>query len=328
MDSRTGEPDNKPARITNWVDFSFASPTLTADGKRLAFLKSNLQTSVYVAELKAGGTELTTPRRLTLDDLNDLPSTWTSDSRAVIFWSDRNGSDQLFKQNIDQETAETVGAWSGQGRMPRMGPDGMTILYLAIESNLLPPQIMRVRSIGATPELVMEVPRLANFACPQAPAELCFVGQFSEDRQNLIFSAFDPLTGKRREVRTVSTHPGVNSNWMPSPDGSRLAFSEFNILEGRIRLLSLRGDPDRDILVKGWAGFNAVNWVADGQSLFVSSQSPTSSTLLHVDLEGHATPLWDQHGAWRTYGVPAPNGRDIAIGGRTSGGNVWMIENF
>ena len=328
LDSRTGEPDNKPARITNWVDFSFASPTLTADGKRLAFLKSNLQTSVYVAELKAGGTELTTPRRLTLDDLNDLPSTWTSDSRAVIFWSDRNGSDQLFKQNIDQETAETVGAWSGQGRMPRMGPDGMTILYLAIESNLLPPQIMRVRSIGATPELVMEVPRLANFACPQAPAELCFVGQFSEDRQNLIFSAFDPLTGKRREVRTVSTHPGVNSNWMPSPDGSRLAFSEFNILEGRIRLLSLRGDPDRDILVKGWAGFNAVNWVADGQSLFVSSQSPTSSTLLHVDLEGHATPLWDQHGAWRTYGVPAPNGRDIAIGGRTSGGNVWMIENF
>ncbi len=125
------------------------------------------------------------------------------------------------------------------------------------------------------------------------------MGQFSEDGQKTHFDVFDPVTGKRREVRTVGIHPGVNSNWMPSPDGSRLAFSEFNILEGRIRLLSLQGDPDRDIIVKGWAGFNAVNWAADGQSLFVSSQSPTSSTLLHVDLEGHATPLWDQRGAWR-----------------------------
>jgi Tol biopolymer transport system component len=115
---------------------------------------------------------------------------------------------------------------------------------------------------------------------------------------------------------------------MPSPDGSRLAFMEFNILEGRIRLLSLRGDPDRDIVVKGWAGFTALDWAADGKSLFVSSQSPTSVTLLHVDLEGHATPLWDQRGVWRTFGIPAPNGRELAIAGITRDSNVWMIENF
>jgi hypothetical protein len=47
-----------------------------------------------------------------------------------------------------------------------------------------------------------------------------------------------------------------------------------------------------------------------------------------VDLDGHATPLWDQRGAWRVYGVPAPNGRELAIAGITSGSNVWMIENF
>ena len=93
-------------------------------------------------------------------------------------------------------------------------------------------------------------------------------------------------------------------------------------------MLSLRGDPDRDIVVKGWAGFNAVNWAPDGKSFFVSSQSPTSSTLLHVDMEGHATPLWDQRGSWRIYGVPSPNGREIAIAGITIDSNVWMMENF
>jgi Tol biopolymer transport system component/predicted Ser/Thr protein kinase len=184
LDPRTGKPQNKPARITNWVDFSFASPTLTADGKRLAFLKSNFQTNVYVAELKAGGTELTTPRRLTLDERNDLPFAWTSDSRAVVFWSDRNGSKQVFKQNIDQETAETVGAWSGQGSFPRMSPDG-AILYVAGKpDNTVPPQVMRVRSIGDTPELVMEVPRFSNYACPRAPAEVASWGKTARTGRN------------------------------------------------------------------------------------------------------------------------------------------------
>ena len=335
LDPRSGKPENKPTRLTNWVGFSFASPTLTADGKRVAFLKSNYQTNVYLAELKAGGARLTTPRRLTFDNRNDSPATWTSDSRTVIFWSDRNGSDHVFMQNINQQTAEAVVTGPGLAHMPRMSPDG-AILYVAGKPDTTLPhrdtdewsRIMRVRSSGDTPELVMEVPRLANYACPLPPSDICFVGQFSEDAQKTQFDAFDPVTGKRRELRTVSVHPGINNNWMPSPDGSRLAFSEFNILEGRIRLLSLRGDPDRDILVKGWAGFNAVNWAADGKSLFVSSQSPTSSTLLHVDLDGHATPLWDQRGSWRIYGVPAPNGREIAIAGITSDSNVWMIENF
>jgi hypothetical protein len=115
---------------------------------------------------------------------------------------------------------------------------------------------------------------------------------------------------------------------MPSPDGSRLGFIEYNALEGRIRLLSLKGDPDRDFVVKGWAGFNSVDWAADGKSLFVSSQSPTSMTLLHVDLEGNATPLWDQRGVWRTWAIPAPNGRELAISSVARSSNVWMIENF
>ena len=92
LDPRTGKPQNKPARLTNWVGFSFGSPTVSADGKRLAFLKEIFQSNVYVGELKAGGTNLTTPRRLNLDDNNDNPTAWTSDSRAVLFSSDRNGS--------------------------------------------------------------------------------------------------------------------------------------------------------------------------------------------------------------------------------------------
>ena len=84
---------------------------------------------------------------------------------------------------------------------------------------------------------------------------------------------------------------------------------QFNPLEGRIRLLSLKGQPEQQISVKGWAAINSLDWAADGKSLFVSSQTPTSTTLLRVDLLGLATPLWDQRGSFRTWAIVAPNCR-------------------
>jgi len=331
LDPGTGKPEDKPARITNWAGFSFASPTGTADGKRLAFLKSSFQSDVYVAELDAGGAKLTTPRRLTLNERDDWPSAWTADSRAVLFYSDRNGSNQIFKQNIDQDTAETVAAGPDEDWMPRVSPDGMSILYLATPQGLNfggAGRLMRVQSSGGSPQLLMDFQRFANYACSRPPSDLCLLGQWSDDQKKLIFSAFDPLQGKAHEVLTLDVHPGGLYNWMPSPDGSRIVFMDYNPLEGRIRLLSLKGEPERDIVVKGWTGFNSVDWSADSRSLFVSSQSPTSSTLLRVDLQGHATPLWDQRGAWRTWAIASPNGRELAILGMTSDSNVWMIENF
>ena len=332
LDPRTGKPEGKPTRITDWAGFSFASPTGTADGKRLAFLKSNFQSDVYVAELEAAGTKLTTPRRLTLDERNDWPTAWTADSRAVLFWSDRNGSNQIFKQSIDQQTAETVVAGApGDVWMPRVSPDGMSVLYLSSPQGIDNPsavQLMRVQSRGGSPQLVTDVPRFGNFACARPPSDVCFVAQVSEDGKKVVFSAFDPLQGKLHEVLTLDVLAGGFYNWMPSPDGLRIVFVDYNPLEGRIRLLSLKGEPERDVVVKGWAGFNSVDWAADSKSLFVSSQSPTSSTLLHVDLNGQATPLWDQRGAWRTWAIAAPNGRELAILGMTSGSNVWMVENF
>jgi eukaryotic-like serine/threonine-protein kinase len=226
LDPHTGRVEDKATRITNWVGFSFASPTGTADGKRLTFLKANYQSNVYLAELEAGGTKLTTPRRLTLDERNDWPATWSSDSRAVIFWSDRNGRNQVFRQNTDQEVAETVATGPEEDWMPRVSPDGLSIFYLA--SNQLADnsaRLMRAPTSGGSPQSVMEVPRINNYACARPPSAICIVGQTSEDQKKLIFSAFDPLQEKPHEVLTIDTRVGALTNWMPSPDGSRIVFA-------------------------------------------------------------------------------------------------------
>ena len=328
LDPRTGQPRDQPSRITNWSGFSFASPTGTADGKHLAFVKLHYQTNIYVAELRAGGNKMTTPRRLTIDERSDNPTSWSRDGLSVLFWSDRNGLYQIFRQKIDSPAAEILVGGPELSMLPRVTPDGNFVVFWSVASGTNASRIMRVGVDGGTPKLVMEAPGLSNLACTRAPSKICFFGQISTDGKRVILSSFDPIEGTPRPELTVDVHSGGLFNWMPSPDGSWIAFSEFNPLEGRIRLLSLKGQPERQIAVKGWAAINSVDWAADGRSLFVSCQIPTSSTLLGVDLQGNATPLWDQRGGFRTYAIAAPNGRELAIAGMTTGSNVWMIENY
>jgi len=328
LDAQSGRPTDKPTQITTWVGFSFDHLTGTADGRRLVFVKSSSESTVYVASLEDRGERLTTPRRLTFDGRNDAPTSWTSDSRAVIFTSDRNGQSQIFKQGVDQRDAENIVAGSVGGWIPRTSPDGKSILYLTSTQDPQVGRIMRVRSSGEVAQFLMDVPRLGNMACSRAPSQVCFVAQASQDMKKLIISTFDPLQGNPLAVLTLDARPAGTYNWMPSHDGSRIVLMNYNPLEGRFRLLSLQGEAERDVVVQGWAGFNSVDWAADGKSLFISSESPTSVTLLHVDLRGHATPLWKQRGAWRTCAIAAPDGRNVAMPFETNDGNVWMIENF
>jgi eukaryotic-like serine/threonine-protein kinase len=337
VDAATGRPKSSPVKLTNWAGFSFANPAGTADGKKLAFLRMSYESDVYVGELEAGGKKLTPPRRLTLDERNDWPTAWTADSKAVVFWSDRNGRNQVFKQDINQESAQTIAAGPDDYWLPRVSPDGAWILYeaspaLSTMSGFPTAQkthVARVSIGGGTPQEITEIaPNASNISCAHLPSQLCVMDEPSADMKKLVFSALDPMKGKGQTLLTVDMQPSGLYNWMLSPDGTQIVFMDFNPLEGRIQLLSLQGKPERDIVVKGWAGFNAVDWAADSKSFFVSSQAPTSATLLHVDLEGHATPLWQQQGAWKTWAIASPNGRYLAILGMTSSSNVWMIDNY
>ncbi len=100
VDSATGKPQGEPRRLTDWPGFTFAMFSATADSKRLTFLKFNFQADVYVADLDAGATHLTGLRRLTLDEHDDLPTSWAADNKSVIFFSDRNGLSNIFRQAV------------------------------------------------------------------------------------------------------------------------------------------------------------------------------------------------------------------------------------
>src|SRR5207249_12254776 len=96
------------ARIPNWTLISTDDTVSPASGQRLAVYMWSSQSGADVGQLGRGGSSVTSPRGITFTEADELPAAWTADSKAVIFFSDRNGHWCVFKQALDQDSAEVL----------------------------------------------------------------------------------------------------------------------------------------------------------------------------------------------------------------------------
>src|SRR5438552_4967894 len=332
VDPRTGASVGQPHRLTNWAAFHIDDITATADGQRLAFHRWSAQSGVYVGQLGRGGTSITTPRRITFTEADEWPVAWTADSKAVIFMSDRNGHWGVFKQALDQDSAEAlvIGAKNAEADSPRISPDGAWLLYqeLTEKTERLWPmaRLMRVPVNGGPPELVFSARFYNSHRCSRAEANLCVFAEQTSDGKWLVFSALDPISGKGRELAKFATDPLGFYHWDLSPDGKRIAILKGG--ENQIHVLALDNGAVRDLMVKGWTGFNSLDWSSDGKGFFIGNLSGGSATLIYVDQAANAYPLWHQKSTTGTWGVPSRDGRQLAILGQEFNGNIWTMENF
>ena len=301
--------------------------SVSADGKRLVFRKRSAQFDVYVGRLQPDG-RLQTPRRLTLDERNDYPMSWTSDRKAVIFASDRDGTNGIYRQALDQDQAEAIVTSPEIIGWPRVSPDGSWVLYSAFpEAGPASGRFMRVPISGGPPQLVMEPRAQASLSCSSRPSAECILYELTADQKQQVFWSFDPVRGRGHELFRITHDANTPLNGMLSPDGSRFAILKTDPHEGRIRLLALSGKVEREIEVKGWSNFSSLEWAADGKSLFVSCPGPLGATLLRVDLKGRVQPVWDVRGG-QTWAIASPDGQYLAIAKQTVDRNAWMVENF
>jgi serine/threonine protein kinase len=331
IDTRTGTPEGEPKRVTNWAGFCLDGLSVTADGKRLAFKKwVGGQGSVYVANLEANGTRISTPSRLTLNEDWNQPSYWTPDSKAVIFRSNREGTWGIFKQPLDEDTAESLvsGVTTGVSLHNPITPDGKWVLYLVhtkLGEEWAPNELLRVPLNGGPSESIM-TGQVQGVRCARPPAKLCTATQVIPDQNRIIFFSFDPLKGLGRELARLETPWETIGDWEISGDGTKIAWTEN--APARIHVLSLDRQGSQDIQLKGWSSLGSIAWMRDGKGFFVSSPSEKGSVVLHVDLQGKTQVLWEQRGTTETSGVPSPDGRRIAMLGVSQNSNMWMIENF
>jgi DNA-binding winged helix-turn-helix (wHTH) protein/dipeptidyl aminopeptidase/acylaminoacyl peptidase len=332
IDARSGTPAGKPKRITQWPGSVTGLLSASADGKRLTVQQSTYQEQVYVAELAAGGTHMSPPRRLVNDEASDKPYTWTADSKAVLFSSQRNGTWGIFKQGINQDTAEPAVAGTENASYPILSADGAWILYSEYPKDWdpsIPTLLMRSPVSGGVPQRVMELPSNSDYKCARAPASLCVLAEASQDKRQFTIAALD-LRGRGKVLRTIPKDPTVDFVGRAlSPDGTVYAISDGGESEIHVRLLSLSAGTDREFTVKGWRRLTGLDWSADGKGFYVGCVSPQARTLLYVDLKGNARVLWQYKGAGQSiWGIPSPDGRYLAILGVAFNSSVWMLEGF
>ena len=328
-EAQMGEAGGKTRPLTNWAGFGMSDMSVTADGKRLAFLRLSVREIVYVADFDPSRTRILAPWQLSQAEAQENPTGWTADSKDVLFISNRNGRWELFKQPLGAETPELLSSrvWEDVEDTP-LTPDGRWFLYLDSPSNRgtkTPAKLMRVPAGGGPPQEILTA-RIDGVRCSE---KLCAILEPGKDPKESIFTAVDPVKGRDRElVRFKDVREQVWYDWALSPDGTRLAL--LAIGEKTIHVLSLNGQPEQLIDAKEWSSLEGLSWDVDGKGVISSSSAQRSKFLLYIDLHGRARVLWQQSGrvGTRLRGLPSPDGRHMAISATVLNRNAWMMENF
>jgi hypothetical protein len=254
----------------------------TADSSRLFFIRLHYQNSVYVGQLEDNGTRLANPRRFSFEQWTNWPTGWSSDGQTVFFNSDREEHEDIFQQPVVGRDVLALATGTDERRDGRLSPDGRWLLYLSWPMQQGKPgtgRLTRARMEGGPVQAVFPVAGYSKrvrtdplvsvsaegypaFRCPSMPVAPCVLSEEIQDQ--VVFTAFDPLEGRKAELARIAAS-SLNF-WDLSPDGRWIAFGKNEETDGQIHLLSVAGEPSRDIRAGGWTHLMSVAWASDGKA--------------------------------------------------------------
>jgi hypothetical protein len=289
----------------------------------------------YVADLENGGKRLSDIRRFTLEEDAGARG-WTSDNKVLLALNRTGWS--LYKQAVDSDTAEAIasspsggalllGATTPDGKwyLGRTWPEGETV-----EHPTVPFPILRIPLAGGRPETILQLSHHANVSCARLPSNTCVIAEQSEDLKQMIVSVLDPIAGRGPELVRFDLDRKLGVLEVPlctvSPDGTRLAIARSP--KGPIEIRALQGQLMHEIPSPAGGDFIWLYWSADQKGLFVTRRGQPGNELFYTDLQGRATRLRKCIGTETCFGLPSPDGRQLAIIDSNQSSNMWMMENF
>ena len=329
-DPRSGVGVGTPGEIIGWAGFNVRDIRVTRDVSRLTVLIERNPPSIYVATLDETGSTLGSPKRLTLDDRYDYCPRWTHDGRTVLFQSNRGGVFDLFAQGLGSQVVDALVTSPRDKCDPEVSPDGRWLLYQHWVDPIVRLGLMRApfadgRVCGPSEQVLPEEP--FRFRCG---ANRCVLSE--AQGSDLVFSELDPIGGRGPELmrHTMSfADPGF-ANWALSPDGSRVALTNF---ANQIQVLDLAAKSVKTLTIQDWTGLEYIDWAADGRSVFVPAHPVNgprlnNTGLLRIDLDGQVNVLRHEANEWNVFPGASPNGRHLAFSTMVLDSNTWMVEDF
>jgi eukaryotic-like serine/threonine-protein kinase len=331
VDSTSGQIVQSPKKLTTWPESCMNSLSATADGRQVAFVRWEGHLSSYIADLNSERSRILNLLRFPKSDSSDGTGDWMSDSKTIVFVSNRNGKFSVYKQSLDSETAELI-VPEGYGGMPRISPDGKWLLYRSLVDGakiaMVPAPIMRVPISGGSPQKVFDCKPWALLSCTKMAGNLCAIAEPSDDQKQVIVSNVDVFKGRGSELTRFEIDPKSNDWWFDlSPDGTNIAATPSSA--GPLYVISLLGEPTRKLQFKALPNLQAFTWTADSKGLFLVAGAKEGKKVLRTDLRGNMHLLWTfEGGSGETLVAPSPDGRHIAVQSWTASGNIWVMDSF
>ena len=325
--NREMKPQGVPVRLTSDAG-AILDLSASIQNNRIAYIKGIPQPDVYIAQLQRSGT-LSEPQRLTMDDREDLPYDWTPDGQNVIFVSNRTGTFDVYKQGMHKTVPEILVAGSENAVLPRLSPDGNSILYLLNPSWGDPSYevpLMSVPFAGGPPRQLAKAKWISNHQCARMPATTCIYSVLGD--AGLTFFRFDPISGAASEVFQLKDELPQLYNWSLSPDGTMLAIAKGKHADDqpRIHLVSLSDGAEKWLDLKGMPALGSLDWAADNKSIWATTSVEKENSLVRIDLEGNVRVVWTPKKGSVGWAIPSRDGKYLALHVRSSTANVWMLE--
>jgi hypothetical protein len=231
---------------------------------------------------------------------------------------------------LDERSARDFVVGPGAQTEPRISPDASWVLYWDhVEKGgqtSTPMRLRRVPISGGAPEPVVEASRGAMLRCARG-RPTCVLSEFDKATGKLLFSAVDPLQGRKSELVRLEGHSSGSPAWDLSTDGSTAAIVDLDEDQDSIRVVQLSNGSSRSIALGVAKHLSGISWSADGKGWFVASTSVHAATIIRVRLNGEVSELWTTSSS---LGVPlaSPDGKNLAFTISTYNSNAWLVENF
>jgi predicted Ser/Thr protein kinase len=346
VDEGTGRARGERRQLTHWTGVIAASFSADRAGDRMAFVRYDVQTDIYVAGLTAARSLAGAPTRLTLKERNERAPAWAADGSGVFYTSDENGNFDIFFQDLMGHAPSSVAASRDWETGPIVTPDGAHLLYWRLRPvglgeatsadlmlrSLRAPHDDRVLRPGVTSHpagMGRPPPWESRVRCASgrgAGAGACFVSQLEDGELRLTRIALDG-SSSTPVFRAPDANAATNF-WDVSADGAWLAIPVAN---GPVRIASIAGvAPSRDLAMPAGCDPGVLAWSKDQRGIFVAAECAEEPTFRLYDLpiDGPAHLVWQDAPNYLLEPEPSPDGQSLAIAVKRPDDDVWLVDGM